>query len=122
MSAKDPRRAIMLRLPMELRPALRAARQGRRSASSADAMRVMLERALAQRVDQAPEFQPVAQGGQGRIIRLQLPRAIQRQIGDLARQHGCSDAAAILGLLAAMTMMPQDNGAEGSLRSAQVSS
>jgi len=94
MSAKHPAKSLSLRLPPDLRAALRA-RIGR-NRSLADAARRVLQAALA---DCAPPVS-VCGAGQGRPVRLQLPVATRAALDAAARARGTDPATVALGLLA----------------------
>lgn len=96
MSAKDPRRALMLRLPRALRPAMRRVRAARRAKSTADALRYLLELGLDMDGSLIAPAEPV----NGRVIRLQLSRAVRAELEELVQKNGTSPQGTALALIA----------------------
>lgn len=115
MSAKDPRRALLLRLPDDLRPAMRRVRSGQRSSSTAASLRRLVEAGLRRSFD--PEACP-PEPAAGRVIRLQLPRAVRARLQSLAHAHRLTEQSVALGLVAAgAATVSQDAVHRGSLTS-----
>lgn len=116
MSAKDPRRAILLRVPPALRPALRQVRARQRRPSTANALRHLVILGL-----QAPVVARVLdQPAVGRLLRLQLDPRTRARVAALAAAHGLSSASVVLCLAAeAAATMPLDRSAPAPLPSAQ---
>lgn len=92
MSAKDPRRAILLYLPPDLRRVLKARQTRRRARSLADTVRQEL---LSSPIPEGPRDMPVS----GRPVRLQLPVRQRAYWEAMGQRHGCSPARLIFASL-----------------------
>lgn len=92
MSAKDPRRAILIHLPPDLRRALKNSQARRGSRSLADTVRIEL-------LDAPVAHGPATRGAVGRPLRLQLPKRQLDFWAAAARLQGLSPAELILASL-----------------------
>lgn len=93
MSAKDPRRALLVYLPRDLRRRLKARQAQRNARSLADTIRIE----LLNTPDPRPPF--VQAHPVGRPVRLQLAKDQQARIETLARNFGVTAADVVLTLL-----------------------
>ena len=119
MTAKDPRKALILHLPAWLRPGLARARARGRTGSASAAMRLAIERALAASEPLCPPARspvpPLAPTGPA--YRLQLAPDTRARIAGIAAAQCLGEAEVVLHLLAAQwrpdaTAPPRPGNAE----------
>lgn len=96
MSAKDPRRSMVIHIPAEVGKHLRLERRCGRSNSAAAAIRRIVEREL--RSGYADCGCPPADQGTG--YRLQLGRGSRHDVADLSQRHGVAELYILTQLLA----------------------